>query len=191
MKKSIYQGYELPHDTRISIAPNLNQIEKICEVIGKKDLYTALVFFREKLIKDHPYYKAANLDDMLEVAGMLKTKKLDLEMGLNYACVPIDTSNELHVKSFYTWLGNHKKEVENKHVDLPDGIKFDKQDPQSLYDAENYVKICMAYRWLHYKYPEYYPHIEETIANVKLANKYIEKVLTKQIQLAKIKRVRR
>lgn len=191
LKKSIYQGYELPHDTRISIAPNLNQIEKICEVIGKKDLYTALVFFREKLIKDHPYYKAANLDDMLEVAGMLKTKKLDLEMGLNYACVPIDTSNELHVKSFYTWLGNHKKEVENKHVDLPDGIKFDKQDPQSLYDAENYVKICMAYRWLHYKYPEYYPHIEETIANVKLANKYIEKVLTKQIQLAKIKRVRR
>ena len=143
--------------------------------LGKKDLYTALVFFREKLIKDHPYYKAANLDDMLEVAGMIKTKKLDLEMGLNYACVPIDTSNELHVKSFYTWLGNHKKEVENKHVDLPDGIKFDKQDPQSLYDAENYVKICMAYRWLHYKYPEYFPHIEETIANVKLANKYIEK----------------
>lgn len=191
LSKAIYQGYERAHDTRVPIAPNLEQIKTICDVLGKEDLYSALIFFKEKLIRNHDYYKAANLESMIEIAGLIKTKNLDLATGLNYSCVPIDLNSDLHVKSFYKWLNNHQRGNKNIPPSLPEVVTYAKTDSYSLYEAENYVKLCMAYRWLHYKYPESYPDIEVVSANARTTNDYIEKALHKHIVISKNPKWRR
>lgn len=185
LHRAIYLGHEKATDTRIPIAPNLEQIKTICSVIGKDDLYSALILFKEKLIRNHDYYKTANLESMIEIASLLRPKKLDLNIGFNYSCVPIDLNSDLHVKSFYSWINNHLKEQANPVPPLPDVLTNQKTDSYSLYEAENYVKLCMSYRWLYYKYPEVYPDIDVVSEYAKKANDYIEKALNKHIAISK------
>lgn len=185
LHKAIYAGYEQAVDHRISIAPNLKQIQTICDTLGKQDLYSALIFFKEKMIRDHALYKTANLDSMIEIASLIKTKDLDLETGLNYACVPIDSGNDEHISHFFKWINNHIHTRENKCPVLPDVITDKKNDSYSLYEAENYVKLCMAYRWLHYKYPETYLDIDLVTEQAKTANTYIEHALHRHIVISK------
>ena len=185
LKRSIYMGYETSDDTRISIAPNLSNIKTICDVLGKEDLYTALIFFKEKLIKQHEIYKAANLDSMIEIAGMLKHKKLPIDLGLTYSCVPIDLNSEHHIQHFHSWISNHLKEQTNFAPALPDVITMKKTDSYSLYEAENFVKLCMSYRWLHYKFPSHYPDIEIATENATKTNNFIEKSLHQHIVISR------
>ena len=186
LNKAIYLGYEKAEDTRISIAPNLDQVKKICEVLGKEDLYSALIFFKEKLIKNHELYKTANLEAMIEIAALIKSKKLTIEEGFTYCCVPIDLNSDIHTKIFNRWINNHIAGKENSAPELPEQISFpNKVDSFALYEVENYVKLCMCYRWLYYRYPEVYIDEEIITANAKIANDYIEKSLTKRILIGK------
>ena len=191
LHKAVYGGYEMAEDTRVPIAPNLKQIETICATIGKDDLYAALIFFKEKMVKGHDLYKTANLEDMIEIASLLKNKKLDLANGLHYSCVPIDTNSETHMKHFFKWVNSHIAGREITAPTLPDVVELEKNDSYSLYEAENYVKLCMAYRWLHYKYPETYLDIEEVIENAQLTNAYIEKTLHHHVVISKNPRWKR
>lgn len=184
LHKAIYGDYEKPHDTRISISPNLKQIQTICNTLGKQDLYSALIFFKEKLIRDNKLYKAANLESMIEIASLIKTKNLDLATGLNYACVPLDTNSEVHLKTFFKWLNNHTASRENPSPELPDVVILEKNDSYSLYEAENYVKLLMAYRWLHYKYSDIYTEIEDVVFNAQTTNSFIERSLHKHIVIS-------
>lgn len=191
LHKAVYGDYEKATDTRVSIAPNLKQIETICATIGKDDLYAALIFFKEKMVKGHQLYKTSNLEDMIEIASLLKNKKFDLAHGLTYSCVPIDTDREIHTKNFFKWVNCH---VQNKEVlapNLPDVIELERNDSYSLFEAENYVKLCMAYRWLHYKYPDIYTDIETVIQNAKITNSYIEKTLHHHVVMSKNPRWKR
>lgn len=185
LSKAIHGGYEPATDIRIPIAPNLKQIQTICNTLGKQDLYSALIFFKEKMIRDHKLYKTANLEAMIEIASLIKNKNLDLATGLNYACVPIDTGSENHLKSFFRWMNSHIHEKTNMAPELPDVISHRKNDSYSLYEAENYVKLCMAYRWLHYKYPIHYPEIDIVTERAKMTNDYIEHALHKHIVISK------
>lgn len=191
LHKAIYGGYDEVNDTRVPIAPNLKQIETICETIGKDDLYAALIFFKEKMIKGHNLYKTADLEDMVEIASSLKTKKLDLATGLIYSCVPIDNNSEVHMKHFFRWINSHIAGKEIVAPTIPDVIELEKNDSYSLYEAENFVKLCMAYRWLHYKYPDIYYDIETVIENAKISNAYIEKTLHHHVVISKNPRWKR
>jgi hypothetical protein len=191
LHKAIYGDYDKPTDTRIPIAPNLKQIQTICNTLGKQDLYSALIFFKEKLIRDNKLYKAANLESMIEIASLIKNKNLDLATGLNYACVPLDTNSEIHTKTFFKWLNTHISGNENIAPSLPDVVLNEKNDSYSLYEAENYVKLLMAYRWLHYKYPEFYCDIENATHYAKITNTFIEQALHRHVIISKNPRWRR
>lgn len=191
LQSAIEGGYEKKSDLRIPIAPNLSQIKTICETIGKNDLYSALIFFKEKLIRDHKFYKTANLDSMIEIAALIKNKNFDLATGLNYACVPMDVSSEVHMKHFFNFLNNHMQGREVPAPSLPDVVQENRNDSYSLYEAENYVKLCMAYRWLHYKYPENYTQIDLIVKNASLTNQYIENTLHRFITISKNPRWRK
>lgn len=191
LHKAIYGDYDKPIDTRISISPNLKQIQTICTTLGKEDLYSALIFFKEKLIRDNKLYKASNLESMIEIASLIKNKNLDLATGLNYACVPLDTNSELHTKTFFRWLNNHIAERENLSPPIPEVVTLEKNDSYSLYEAENYVKLLMAYRWLHYKFSAFYPDIEEVTFNAQNTNKFIEQSLHKHIVISNSPRWRK
>lgn len=192
LHKAIYLGYEKAEDTRISIAPNLEQIKTICEVLGKEDLYSALIFFKEKLIKNHDIYKTANLEAMIEIAALIKSKKLPIEQGFTYCCVPIDLNSDPHTKMFNRWINNHIHGELNLSPELPEQIGYpNKVDSFALYEVENYVKLCMCYRWLHYRYPDIYCDEEMVTINAGLANDYIEKSLTKRIVINKNPKWRR
>lgn len=188
---SMFGEYDKATDTRVPIAPNLKQIQTICDTIGKDDLYASLIFFKEKMIKGHNLYKTANLEDMIELASLLKAKNLDLSSGLTYACVPIDTNSEVHMKNFFKWVNTHIAGKEVAAPVIPDVIELQKNDSYSLFEAENYVKICMAYRWLHYKYPDIYNDIETVIKNAKVTNEYIEKTLHHHVVISKNPRWKR
>ena len=191
LQSAIEGGYETKSDLRIPIAPNLSQIKTICDTIGKNDLYSALIFFKEKLIRDHKFYKTANLESMIEIAALIKNKKFDLATGLNYACVPMDVSSEVHMKHFFNFLNNHMQGREVPAPSLPDVVQENRNDSYSLYEAENYVKLCMAYRWLHYKYPENYTQIDIIVKNASLTNQYIENTLHRFITISRNPRWRK
>lgn len=181
LHNAVYGGYDEALDTRVPVGPNLQQIKTICDILGKNDLYSALIFFKEKLIRDNPLYKAANLDSMIELAGIIKNKKLELSNGLNYSCVPIDTNYDIHMNHYHLWLNNHIAGKVNLAPELPEVIQYSKNDSYSLYEAELYVKLAMAYRWFHYKYPDTYPEFDIVTERADITNDYIEKSLHNHI----------
>lgn len=187
LEKAIHLGYEKATDTRIPIAPNLEQIKTICSILKKEDLYSALLFFKEKLIRHHEYYKTANLENMIEIASLLRSKNLDINTMFTYSCVPIDLNSDYNLKKFYNWVNNHIKDIPNLAPPLPEVLFLQTTDSYSLYEAENYVKLCMCYRWLYYKYPEIYIESEISHENSYKANHYIEQSLNKNIIVKKIK----
>lgn len=188
LTRAIYQGHSPISDTCVPIAPNLQQIEKICQILGKNSLYTALLFFKEKLIRQHDVYKTANLDSMIELAAILKGKKMDLAKNFTYACVPIDPDIESQFIAYNRWINNHSRDIANNPPSLPEEMDngFNRVTSMSLYVVENYVKMCMAYRWLHYKFPNIYIGIDEATENAKKANTYIEKALSRNISMSKM-----
>lgn len=194
LQKAVFGAYDTFEDTRVPISPNLIQIETICETIGKNDLYAALIFFKEKMVKNHNLYKTANLESMIEIALSIKNIDLDITTGLNYSCVPIDVNNYAHMQTFYKWINLH---LANKQVNcpkLPDFISPENNnvhDSYLLHEAENYVKLCMAYRWLHYKYPNTYIDIENVIDNATLTNNFIENTLHHYVVINQDKNFRR
>ena len=190
LKNSINAIIETPSDVKVYIAPNLFQIQTICDILEQNNLYKALIFFKEKLIQNNQFYKAANLDNMIQIAGMIKNKNLSLDIGLNYCCVPIDLNSDFHTSYFFKFLNNHIQNKENIAPKLPENIRLAIYDSVYLYDAELYVKICMSYQWLHYRYPKIYNDFENAINNVFVANKYIEKILQNSILYSKSKRQR-
>jgi len=187
LKAALDAHYPKEKDTRISISPNINQVKTICNVIQKKDVYSALVFFKEKLIKNHDIYKTAKLDSMLSVAGIIRNKNLEIDMAFTYSCVPIDTQNDMSMKYFFSWINNHIHGNINKAIPFARN-DVNNVDSQALLELENYVKLSIGYRWLHYKYPEYYPELETTIKHISQANHLIEQSLEKQNLLKKRKR---
>lgn len=187
LKSALESHYPKEKDTRISISPNMQQVKTICNVIQKKDVYSALIFFKEKLIKNHNIYKTAKLDSMLSVAGILQNKNLDIDMAFTYSCVPIDTQNDSNLKYFFSWVNNHIHGNINKATSF-NKVNVVNIDSQTLFELENYVKLCMGYRWLHYKYPDFYPDLEKTIKNISQVNYLIEQALEKQNLIKKKRR---
>lgn len=183
LNTAITQGYDKPKDTRVSIAPNLGQVQTICDTLNKQELYAALVFFTKKMLQKHDLYKTANLEDMINIARLLKDKESDLERIMTYACVPIDIDQDMHMSYFFRWFNAHEKDHEILAPALPEMVKHNLVDSVSLFEAELYVKLCMCYRWLHYKFPKNYTEIEEVITNAKEANEFIERALNKHIKV--------
>lgn len=182
---AIHGGYEKALDNRIYISPNMNQLEIICKNIGNQDIYSGLIFFKEKLIKDHENYKAANIDNMIEVAGIVNKKNLGFREKFNYCCVPIDTNNEAHLNYINIWSEEHSKGEIVLPLEVPDSIKNNPNDLYTLYEAEMFVKLCMAYNWLHYRYPITFAELEKSQYNARVANDYIERYLTMTIKASK------
>lgn len=179
LKTSLCSHYPKEKDTRISISPNINQLKTICEVIHKHDVYSSLIFFKEKLIKNHEIYKTSKIDSMLGISAIIRNKNLDIAMAFTYSCTPIDPNNETAIKYFFGWINNHIHGIPNKAIPLNKSYT-QLIDSQALFHLENYVKLCMAYRWLHYKFPAQYPDMDETIRSVEKANHLIEQALERQ-----------
>lgn len=183
LNTAIIQGYEKPKDNRVSIAPNLGQIQTICDTLNRQELYSALIFFTKKMLQKHELYKTANLEDMINIARLLKDKNCDLERTMIYSCVPIDIDQDMHMSYFFRWFNAHEKNLEVLAPDLPEMVKENMVDSVSLFEAELYVKLCMCYRWLHYKFPQTYNEIEDVTINAKFANEFIERALNKHIKV--------
>lgn len=188
LNTAITQGYETAKDTRVSIAPNLGQVQTICDTLDKQELYSALVFFTKKMLQKHDLYKTANLEDMINIARILKDKNADLETTMTYACVPIDIDQDMHMNYFFRWFNAHQKGLEILAPNVPDMVRENMVDSTSLFEAELYVKVCMCYRWLHYKYPKTYVELEQVTNNAKEANEFIERALNKHIRVTTNKR---
>lgn len=185
LTRSIYKGHAAMTDTRAAVAPNLKQIEQICDVLGKRSVYSALLFFREKLIRDNEIYKTANLEAMIELAGILRSKNCPLDMEFTYSCVPIDPDVESQFIYFNRWVNSHLREIKCLPPELPEEMEISPSAVSglSLYIVENYVKLCMAYRWLHYKFPDIYTGLDIVTENAKKANNYIEKALERSVAI--------
>lgn len=182
LEKAIYGGYEKPSDNRIFISPNFKQVTTIADSLETKDIYSIYVFFKEKLIRQHELYKTANLDSMIEVASQIRNKIKDLKTSFTYTCVPIDINNENHSKHLNEWIQLHNIGANIICPKIPENIEYLPNNPYTLYEAEIYVKLCMAYRWLHYKFPEIYSEIKEAEENTRIVNRYIEHYLNKEIK---------
>lgn len=191
INKKLNEKHIIPIDSRIFIAPNLKQLNTICETMGKNDLYTALLFFKEKLIQNDPLYKTANLDNMLSIAQLIRRKKLPLETLYHYSCAPIDINTKETVDLLFKWINTHQ---ENSYISSPEIPKCLHNngfiDNYNLYEVENFVKTCMVYKWLSYKYPLIYNDVNNVTKLTLKANQYIEKGLS-QIQKNSIFKTRR
>lgn len=177
LQKAINGKHDEILDSRIYISPNFYQTKYICDEMKYSHVYKSFIFFKNKMILNNMYYKSADLENMIETAISIKDKNLDLENEFIYSCSPIDTKNEFILQQFLSFISQHTKNNFVKVPDLNQAVQMQIYNPLYLYDIENYVKLLMCYKWLHYKYPDIYSELEIANKYILLCNEHIEKCL--------------
>lgn len=181
LERAIYGGYESTKDQRVSISPNLKQIQIICDALGQNNLLMSLIFFKDKLIKNNKLYKASNITPMIEIASLISKMNLSLETQFIYSCAPVDMNNKTIALVFESWIKNHQCNVKTMCPEVPPVNSLSIDD--NLLIQENFVKISMLYRWLHFRFENHFPDIDNAIKKTEIANETIEKLLTNKIKI--------
>lgn len=171
---------EASSNLRVAIAPNPAHVVEIARLLDTTSLGTVLEFFRNKLVRDDPLFRTAELEDSIRLAWLADgIKNLSLETRFAYACAPLDRRNDTHMQCFFRWLHAHAKGQFCRLPELPNWAFLGPTEAW-LYEAEGLTKLASVYSWLAYRFPDHYPDADRAAAQRRELSSYIESVLSRK-----------
>lgn len=174
---------EKPRDLKWWVQPLPEQIRLWHTELGGT-LPQWLSFFANKLLKNHPVYKASPMTSAIDRSYKLVKMELTIEEQYAYATAPIDGPSESKTSDdedmLLSWALRHSQGQVIDWLTVKEA--FDERDSYhnkdaALLDAEKKLKMLTVYRWLTLKFPEVYTGKEEALAQHQQLNTKIESLL--------------
>ncbi len=146
----------------VQVAPSLLYCLEVARALDVPDLWRVLSFFAEFQIKE-AFFRRANIEEMIELAAILKNLDLPLSIRDQYTlcCVPVAQKEDLHLRFFKKAaqaIGNQAALAAPE----PDSIWLEgngTDNSSELHDAESFVKLLCCYSWLHYRFLNIFPDL--------------------------------
>lgn len=174
IKKSFYtplKDIELP----VSVMASFEHVMLIGDILQTDNLVDILDFFAQNMEFEGPF-RAANIDSMIEISGIVDEYKLDLKTKYYFACAPAGLSSpyiESVLHRYIRLIESGKKVNYNPPKDLP---KF-AQTNEMLLNAEDRVREISLYLWLSFRFPYFFEDTEIAIKSRVRLNNFIENSL--------------
>ena len=176
---------EPPRDLKWWVQPLPEQIKLWHEKMGGT-LPQWLSFFANRLLKNHPIYKACPMTSAIERSYKLMKMELTISEQYAYATAPIDGPSESKGKSaedeevLLNWALRHSQGQEITW-DIVKELFSEKESYHSkdaaLLDAEKKLKLLTVYRWLTQKFPNVYTGNKDAVLQHGVLNAKIEDLL--------------
>lgn len=161
------------------VAPNERQVQTMAQRMEVDKLAVVLRFFRDRLVKADPLFKAAKMEDMIELA--LRTDRrsdLDLLRRFAYAKTPLDKDDVDHVRAWESWMATHAR-GRAVRAPLEPARPRGPSEADQLWEWERASRLLSAYCWLSWRFEEAYPDRDKAeAARNELSNK-IENALAR------------
>ncbi len=166
---------------RAHLAPNLDHLMAISQLSGDRNVQLArLLFLFSKTVKPDPeVYKLADLDDQMVLARVAdRYRHLDLATRFVLSGAPVPLRTTLAVSAFERMVSAvaQKRKLALTKV-LPE-YEHGRQGRLSL--LETATKIVNLYSWLHYRFPEVLPDVEQAKRLRRELNQEINGILGRQ-----------
>ena len=179
----------LPNE-KFYIQPNVFHIEEICKELNTEQIKTGLIFFREKMVNpESKFFKPSNLDDIIELSMIVDTYQLSIKDAYILSTAPVDRKNDHLIGVYKYWLNCFKNNQEIKCPKIPYNFSAKNMTNNSLFEAENYIKMLNLYKWLNNKY-ELFNDLETVNKNMSIVIKEIEKSLETALKVDVKKKIR-
>jgi ATP-dependent RNA helicase SUPV3L1/SUV3 len=147
-----------PRDFKAPVAPGWWHVNTIAARLGVNKLRTVLGIFIEQLRLDDAHFAVAELDQMLEIAGLLDeaSGRLSLRDRFIYAQAPVDTRTPTLVEEFLDWAHHHAM---TGQAGSP-GFLREVDEHSRLDRMEQALRGCSLWLWLDLRFPGVYGEVD-------------------------------
>ncbi len=154
---------ELPAKiSRAHLAPNLEHLQAISTISGTKRTQLArLLFLFSQAVKPDPeVYKLSDLDDQIVLARVTdRYRNMDLTTRFTLSAAPVPLRTTAAVTAYEIMVAAVAKNRKlNLSKVLPDSSNRERGRLSML---ETETKIVNLYSWLHYRFQDLFPDIEQ------------------------------
>ncbi|MBF0379499.1 MAG: hypothetical protein HQL69_00680 [Magnetococcales bacterium] len=166
---------------RAHLAPNLEHLQSISQLANTKRTQLArLLFLFSKSVKPDPsVYKLADLDDQIVLARVTdRYRNLDLATRFVLSAAPVPLRATAAVTAYERMVAAvaQKRKLHLSKV-MPE---FTQRERGRLSLLETATKIVNLYSWLHYRFAELLPDIDQAINLRRELNQQINVILGRQ-----------
>ncbi|MBF0188351.1 MAG: hypothetical protein HQL50_10555 [Magnetococcales bacterium] len=167
--------------TRAHLAPNLGHLLAIADIQERRrpQLARLLTLFARAVKPDPTIYKVSDLEDQTVLARITdRQKRLELSTRFSLSAAPVPLRAGAAVSAYEMMVTALARD---KRLSLEKVLALSAQGYGRfrLEQLETDVRIINLYGWLHYRFPETFPDIEETAALRRTMNQEIDSLLTK------------
>ena len=166
-----------------SVMPMLFHVEMLSEVLQSQHLGNILRYFQGELWFSKDLFTPLVTKEMQQLADTLEEIIPDAPLDVKYtfACAPVDTRSKDVITTFLHFVEDYKFQRE---VILPRKLIKSYQgrtarDELELRNAEDNVKVLTIYRWLSYRFPQFFCETEKADGYKYILNNYISRSLDK------------
>lgn len=139
------------------LAPNESQIHEMAARLRVSELAPILRFFRDRLVKADPFFRAGKMQDVVELAEIADRRSaLSLGDRFAYAKTPLDREDADHLRAWEGWMRARERGAPAR-AQLEPGRARSSSEEDALRECERAIKLITAYLWLSWRFPEGYP----------------------------------
>jgi hypothetical protein len=151
------------------VRPNQDTVLSASEVLQSDRLGRVLQHLNDTLVAGHPDLRMADMEEVIELAGLLDSVDLPILDRLSYSMAPVDGRERLAVELLLDWARQHARD---QRVLQPNfGLNAD------LLKLEARVKVATTWLWLAQRYPQVYEDLEAVVDLRASLNARIEQQL--------------
>jgi ATP-dependent RNA helicase SUPV3L1/SUV3 len=158
LKELLPRTPKAPRDFKAPVAPGWWHVNTIAARLDVNKLRTVLGIFIEQLRLDDAHFAVAELDQMLEIAGLLDeaSGRLSLRERFIYAQAPVDTRTPALVEEFLDWAHHHAM---TGQAGSP-GFLREVDEHSRLDRMEQALRGCSLWLWLDLRFPGVYGEVD-------------------------------
>jgi ATP-dependent RNA helicase SUPV3L1/SUV3 len=158
-------------------------LEMLSQILHTQDLVHILQFFQEKLWFEGDLFIPAVTSDTMYLARSLRDILKDQTLHNKYifASAPVDVRTNLVLDTHIQFAMQFASglEVQMPNLRTRKYLNSVAKSQRELRNAEDYVKICMLYQWLSYRFPQAFIQREHATELRMIFNQYISRSLVR------------
>ncbi|HIJ84623.1 MAG TPA: hypothetical protein HPQ00_10530, partial [Magnetococcales bacterium] len=151
-----------PEIQKSHLAPNLQHLLAMSKIpgVGDRSLARLLLLFTKSVKPDPKVYKMADLEEQITLARITdRFRSLSMETRFILCAAPVPLSANSAVTAFELMVATVAK---NKQLPLKPLLPaLGQGDKEKLTDLEIAMKIVNLYSWLHFRFPQHFPRLQE------------------------------
>jgi len=169
------QGKLKPITPPFAVMANLEHIRLVSSILDTNNLYEILDFFANNMKFEGPFV-AKRLEQMMEIAHITDSYRLELEVKYHLSCAPVSINSPYIESKFHQYILSLEKNTKAPYTPIKNLPSY-ANSAAMLLKIEDRVKEISLYLWLSFKFPHIFSDTTQALQARSTLNRFIENSL--------------